>query len=190
MHLLDDSLMYICYNSTLSIYNYHTRKEINKISIWDSNGAPYNSTITKDGKYIANCSNTYLRVFRHENDTLVQIYAQTGDFYQCIFDPVNTGNLLIVTPSGTYVIHCPDMGSICEFPAGIRGMAVNFDPVTNDLMLVSSVTKAITIYDYLNNVEKFRCMHHGNYREFYLANSTIFHSSGYYLDKNYDFFEK
>lgn len=190
MHILNDSLMYIGYNSTLSIYNYQTGKEKSKISMWNSNGYPYNTSISKDGKYIANCSNTLLSIFRNDNDTLVKVYSQSGDFYQCIFDPANAGNLLIITPSTDYVVHCPDMTLVCNFPAEIRGLAVNFDPITNDLLMVSTVTKKITVYDYVNNIIKFQCMHHSNYKELYLANGTVYHKSGYYINKDYDFYEK
>jgi len=64
-------------------------------------------------------------------------------------------------------------------------MAVNFDPLTNNLLFVSYVYKTITIYDYINNIEKFKCLHHHDYTGFYLVNNTIYHNSGYNIKTDY-----
>ena len=185
MQILNDSLMYITYDSNLGIYNYKTGTIISSIGFTGSSAKPFNISISKDGKYVANCGNGYLRIFRNnDNLTLEKIYETSGSFMECIFDPVNIENILIVTLEKTYFLHCPDMVLISEIPRTVRGYAVNFDPATNYLLFVSDLYKTITVYDWENNIVKFTCNHHAAYSQFYLGNNSVFHWGGYKINAN------
>lgn len=188
MHILNDSLMYIAYSSSLAIYNYNSRSIIDATVLLKSSGEPYNITVSKDGRYVANCSDGSLKVYRNtDNLHLELIYETTGNFLECIFDPVNIYNLLLITNEKAYVVQCPDMELLYTIPSTIRGMAVNFDPVTNYLLFVSYSSKTVTVYDYEHNTVMFKCLHHDYFTAFYLANNTIYHSSGYTMNTNYIF---
>jgi hypothetical protein len=183
MKILNDSIMYIVYNSMLAIYNYRSREIVDYTAISGGNGTPSQTTFSSDGQYAANCGDGIFRVFRNtDNRSLDQIYEAAGDYWECIFDPVNEANLLVVSKQNNVILHCPGMELLYTFPANIYGMAVNFDPVTNYLMLVSTVYNTITIYDYQNDLIKFKCNHHNSYTDFYLANNLIFHNAGFYLN--------
>jgi hypothetical protein len=188
MHILNDSLMYIVYNSSIALYNNNSRTIIASLVKPNSSGGPYNITVSKDGQYIAICGGSFLKVYRNtDNMNLGLIYEATGNYLQCIFDPVNTYNLLLVTLEKAYVVQCPDMGLLYTIPGTIKGYAANFDPVTNYLLFVSSLSKTMTVYDYQHDIVKFRCFHHDAFAAFYLANNTIYHTSGYSLNTNYIF---
>jgi hypothetical protein len=132
---------------------------------------------------VANCSSSTLKVFRNTDNTkLEQIFETTGNFLECIFDPVNTNNLLIETTTNSYVLRCPDMETIAVIPDTVKGMAVNFDPVTNYLLFVSYTYKTMTVYDYEHNIIKYKCNHHGYFKDFYLANNTVFQKEGYNMN--------
>jgi hypothetical protein len=188
MHILNDSLMYIAYSDTLALYNYNSRAIIKALRISNPTGQPYSNTVSKDGKYVATCGNGLLKVFRNtDNLNLELIYETTGSFTQCIFDPVSINNLLLVTLEKAYVVQCPDMGLLYTIPSTIKGYAVNFDPVTNYLLFVSSIAKTVTVYDYEHDLVIFKCMHHDDFKAFYLANNTVYHTSGYNMNTNYIF---
>ena len=183
MKILNDSIMYLVYNSRLAIYNYRSKEIINYILTSGGNGTPSQTTFSADGQYVANCGDGVFKVFRNtDNQSLDKIYEVTGDYWECIFDPVNTENLLVVSKQNNVILRCPDMEVLYTIPDNIKGMAVNFDPVTNYLMLVSTVYNTITVYDYQNDIIKFRCNHHNSYTDFYLANNIIFNNTGYYLN--------
>jgi hypothetical protein len=191
MHILNDSMMYIAYSSSLALYNNNNRTITDAVARLNSSGAPYNITLSKDDKYLAICGNSSLKVYRNtDNLHLELIYEETWNFLQCIFDPVNIYNLLLVTLEKAYVVQCPDMGLLYTIPSTIKGYAVNFDPVTNWLLFVSYNSKTITVYDYEHNLVKFNCLHHSDFSEFYLANRTIYHTSGYNMSTNYIFHAK
>lgn len=181
--ILNDSIMYLVYNSRIALFNYKSNVQITFVSISPGNGMPSQTTFSADGRYIANCGDGGFRVYRNtDNTTLELIHEAAGEYWECIFDPANNDNLLVVTRDRNTVLHCPDMGLLKEIPVNIKGIPVNFDPVTNNLLFVSTVTNKITIYDYQNDVVKFTCNHHGIYTDFYLADNIIVHNSGYYLN--------
>jgi hypothetical protein len=181
--ILNDSIMYLVYNSRIAIFNYKSNEIITFISIASGNGMPSQTTFSSDGKYVANCGDGVFRVFRNTNNTTLDlIYEAAGEYLECIFDPVNSENLLVVTIDKNNVLRCPGMEVLTEIPANIKGIPVNFDPITNYLLFVSTSANRITVYDYLNDVIKFSCNHHGLYTDFYLANNIIIHNSGYYLN--------
>ena|GEM_PF-2095660 len=183
MKILNDSLLYLTYNARLAIFNFKTGAVVDYIDLSGSDGAPYHITISKDNRYVANCGQGTLKVYRNtDNKTLDLIYETSGNFLECIFDPLITENLLAVTLEDNFILRCTDMQVIFDFPDNVKGMAVNFDPVTNYLLFVSAVYKTIMVYDYQNDIIKFKCNHHGIYRDFYLANNTVFHGSGYNLN--------
>ena len=188
MNILNDSMMYISYGSSVSLYNNNTGTIISTCTNPYAEGAPYNISVSKDKQYLAICGSTWFKIYRNPDDLHLELVYQTsGYFVECIFDPVNTNNLLVVTLDKTSVVHCPDMGLLYTIPSTVKGYAVNFDPVTNYLLFVSSVSKTVTVYDYEHDLVKFRCMHHDSFPAFYLANNTIYHNSGYCLSTNYNF---
>lgn len=191
MHILNDSLMYIVYNNSIALYNNNSRTIIASLGRPNSSGVPYNITVSKDGQYLAICGDGFLKVYWNtDNLHLELIYEAAGNYLQCIFDPVNTYNLLLVTLEKAYVVQCPDMGLLYTIPGTIKGYAANFDPVTNNLFFVSSISKTMTVYDYIHDIVKFKCLHHDSFAAFYLANNTIYHTSGYSLNTNYIFHAK
>lgn len=189
MQIINDSLMYInysTYKSMLAIYNYNSRKIIDEVKALKSSGAINDITISKDHRYIANCGNDSLKIYRNNDNTHLElIYKTSGSFLECIFDPVNIDNLLLITSDKAYVVKYPDMTLIYEIPGTIKGLAVNFDPVTNYLLFVSYASKTITVYDYINDIVKFKCFHHNDYKGFYLVNNTIYQKSGYNINIDY-----
>jgi hypothetical protein len=191
MYVLNDSMMYVAYGTSVSLYNNKTGTIISTCTNPYAEGAPYNISVSKDNQYLAICGSTWFKIYRNpDNLHLDLVYQVTGTFIQCIFDPVNTYNLLLITPDKATVVHCPDMGLLYTIPATVKGYAVNFDPVTNYLLFVSSLSKTVTVYDYEHDVIKFKCMHHDSFPAFYLANNTIYHNSGYSLNTNYVFHAK
>ena len=181
--VLNDSLMYVATSNDFSIYNYNTCQVIYTMHISEISGSPFNLSVSNDGQYLANCNTTSLRVYRNSGDTsFVKIYETTGSFLECTFDPVNINNLLMQTTTNSYIFSCPDMQLVAEIPNSVKGMGVNFDPVTGYLLYVSATYGTVTVYDYQNGLIKFKCNHHGYFDEFYLANNTIFHQEGYNLN--------
>jgi len=185
IQIINDSLMYISYNSILSIYNYNKCSIKTSVTLNGSDGAPYHISLSKDGKYLANCGKGILQVFRNNGDSVLErIYEVPGNYLECIFDPLNIHNLLVVTYEYAEMLHCPDMEAFIRIPDHIKGMAVNFDPVTGNLLFVSGIYNTIMVYNYEQDSLYFTCNHHGVYTDFYLAKNTIFHGDGYHLNLN------
>jgi len=183
MKILDDSIMYLVYNSRLGLFNYRKNLIVNFVSIASGNGMPSQVSFSADGTYAANCGDGYFRIFRNNNNqSLDLIYESAGDYLECIFDQVNRDNLVVSTMTENYVIKCPSMEQVAVIPATIRGVPVNFDPVTNNLLIVSASYYSATVYDYLNAQIKFKSPQHGMYTDYYLAKNMIFQNTGYHYD--------
>jgi hypothetical protein len=183
LKVLNDSLMYVATSNDFFIYNYNTSHVVFSTHISEISGDPFNLSVSQDGKYMANCNTTSARVYRNVGDTIMEkIYETTGDFLECTFDPVNNDNLFMQTRTSSYILRCPDMELVAQTPSTVKGMGVNFDPVTGYLLFVSSTFGTITVYDYQNAVIKFKMNQHAQFYQFYLANNTIFHQEGYNLN--------
>jgi hypothetical protein len=183
MQVINDSLMFVSYNSVLSIYDYIHKIIITSVSINYSGSEPFTTSISRSGNYIANCGQGKLSIFRVDPGNVInKIYETTGNFLQCIFDPAKNENLLVVTLDRNYILHCPEMDVLSVLPDRVKGMAVNFDPVTNNLLFVSQEYNSITVYNYEQDSIYFKCRHNASYRDFYLARDNIFFGHGYYVN--------
>jgi len=185
IHLLNDSLMLFSFNSWLTIYDYAIRDIIDQEPLETSDAAPYHLSVSSDGTFAANCGNGKLKVFRNNNNASLEIiYETSGSFLECIFDPDDPHNLLLVTETENYVVSLPGMERIHTVPETIKGYPVNFDPVTNCILFVSNRYNTLTVYDYKSGHIKYSGPHHGYFDEFYLGKNRIFHSSGYNIKIN------
>jgi len=180
IHLLNERLMLLSFNSWLTIYDYVDQTIIDQEALEISQVEPYHLTVSADGSYAANCGNGKLKVFRNNNNSQLDLISETtGSFLECIFDPHNPGNLLLVTETENYFVSLPGMERIHTVPDTVKGFPVNFDPVSGYILFVSNRYNILTVYDYINGQVKFTAPHHGYYDEFYLGKNRIFHSGGY-----------
>lgn len=180
IHILNDSMMYLSFNSWLTLYDYISETIIDQEAIESSPVDPYYLTVSKDGMFAANCGNGKLKVYRNNNNSSLDlIYETSGNFLECVFDPADIHNLLVVTDTDSYVLSCPGMETVYTIPESVKGYPVNFDPVTNYILFVSHRYNSLTVYDYKTGQVKFKRSHHGYYDEFYLGKNRIFHSGGY-----------
>lgn len=183
IQILNDDMMFLSFNSWLTLYNYNTGIIVDQEALETSSAVPYNLSISADGIYAANCGNGTLKVFRNNNNASLElVYEASGTFLECIFDPVDVHNLLVVTEEGAFVLNCPEMVLVHTIPDTVKGYPVNFDPVTNNLLFVSHRYNTLTVYDYKAGQILFVSPHHGYFDEFYLGKNRIIHSGGYYLN--------
>jgi hypothetical protein len=183
MRIINDSLMFLYSNATIAIRDYKRKYDLSTANIYSSDGAPFHISISRDGNYIANCGRGKMWIFKVTSTYRIEkIYETDGEFLECIFDPVYNDNLLVVTSESDYILHCPDQAVIYNIPDRIKGMAVNFDPVTNNLLFVSARYNTITVYNYQQDSVYYHCNHHGLFNEFYLARNNIFHGDGYHVN--------
>jgi hypothetical protein len=180
---LNDTIFLVGHNSEFALLNIRNNQVVATTDPLRTSGtiAWYQFSVSSDGQYAAFANERGVSVYRVVNDRqLVLQYEDDGAYYSCLFNPRQPSELLLNEQNGIFVMDC-STGQIIRNLNQFVANPVNFDPVTNNLLLVSNSQKKIYVYDYDNNVLKLTLNHRASAWDFRLLNNTLLFDAGYHL---------
>jgi len=180
---LNDTIFLVGHNSSFSLLNIVNNQVIATTDPLRTSGsvAYYQFAVSSDGRYAAFANELGVSVYEVvNNNQLVLQYEDSNFYYSCLFNPRRPQELVLNAQDGIYVMDC-STGQIIRNLNQFVANPINFDPVTNNLLLVSNSQKKIYVYDYENNVVKLTLNHRASAWDFRLLNNTILFDAGYHL---------
>ena len=183
MKNLNDTTFLVGHNSSFSLLNILNSQVIATTDPLRTSGsvAYYQFAVSSDGRYAAFANELGVSVYEVvSNSQLVLQYENSNVYYSCLFNPLKSNELVLNAQDGIYVMDC-STGQIIRNLNQFVANPINFDPVTNNLLLVSNSQKKMYVYDYENNVVKLTLNHRASAWDFRLLNNTILFNAGYHL---------
>ncbi|GET34607.1 hypothetical protein PbJCM13498_34700 [Prolixibacter bellariivorans] len=180
---LNDTIFLVGHNSNFSLLNILSNRVITTTDPLRTSGsiAYYQFAVSSDGHYAAFANELGVSVYEVVNDRqFVLQYENSNAYYSCLFNPREPNELVLNAQDGIHVMDC-STGQITRNLNQFVANPINFDPVTNNLLLVSNSQKKIYVYDYENNVVKLTLNHRASAWDFRLLNNTILFDAGYHL---------
>jgi len=183
MKNLNDTIFLVGYDGRFCLLNIQNDSIISDSGPLGSirGNSYYRFAISSDGHYAAFCNDLGLHICEVvDNQQIIVQYEDSGNDISCLFNLRKPNELLVNAMDGIYVMDCSTGQTIRNLNQFVAN-PINFDPVTNNLLLVSYSQKKIFVYDYDNDVVKLELNHHANPWDFRLLNNYIFFNSGYHL---------